>query len=164
MKQAVDPLGRSVIVGDDRDRRKSVLLRLRSRTVRFSAGQVEGDDVFQLVSVGLKAADGRPDAEGPLDIGLGNDALRASADGLSLAQQQGLVRPLQSMLRVVGIENAGDPVGGKPGDRIEHDQLVFEIQIGFRLIEYEQGGFSGQGAGDQDHLQLAAAHLAAELL
>ena len=57
----------------------------------------------------------------------------------------------------MGVEHTGHALPGQPGDGIQHHQLIFEIQVGFRLVQDQHLGLGGQSPGNEHHLQLAAA-------
>ena len=62
------------------------------------------------------------------------------------------------------VEDAAQSLfAGKAANRFKNDELVAEIQIGFRLVQHKELRLGAQRAGDQHHLQLAAADLVAEL-
>ena len=59
------------------------------------------------------------------------------------------------------VENAGQAGLCKLFDRVQHQQLIFKVQVGLRLVEHENPGLGGKRPCNQHHLHLAAAQLAA---
>ncbi len=64
----------------------------------------------------------------------------------------------------MGIEQTGHPFRRQTRQGLHDQQLVAEVQVGFRFVQNQHPGLGGQRPGDEDQLQLAAADLAAALV
>ena len=65
------------------------------------------------------------------------------------------------MFGIMGIENDGHTVPGKLRYSLENNELIPEVEIRFRFVQHEKLGLRGKSAGDENHLDLPAAHLRA---
>ena len=69
------------------------------------------------------------------------------------------------MGRVVGIHDDRQPVVFcQTFQKIEHDELVAEIESGFWLIEDHDLWPAGECASDEHHLKLTTTHLATQFI
>ena len=79
---------------------------------------------------------------------------------MSVAEEKDAVCVAQGGVEVVEGEDGGHVVGfDDVADQGEDTGLVFQVQAGGGFVHEEEVGFLGQGPGDADLLQFAAAHL-----
>ena len=137
--------------------------------MRFLPGQalalladLKRDHVAHHAGGRLHLADHGFYAKGRLDVLLRDHRVGVSKQTVALpGEQQRLARPLQCMGRVVRVEHAGHAGGRELRHGAQHQKLILEVEVGFRLIQNENARLRCQRAGDQNHLQLAPRHLGA---
>ena len=93
------------------------------------------------------------------DVLLSHHACRIPEDAPAvLRKHQCLACALEGVSRIMRVEYAGDTLCGQSSHRVEHDELVLEVEVGFRLVEYQYLRFCRHCTGYEHHLQLAAAY------
>lgn len=64
----------------------------------------------------------------------------------------------------MGVHNGGDVLfPGQFFNQIEDYQLILEVQVGLRLVKHQHLRIYREGAGNENHLKLAPAHLGQSL-
>ena len=71
-------------------------------------------------------------------------------------EERDLVRDAQGVRRVVRVHDDREAsVLHEALEESQDDELVAEIEAGLRLVENEDSRVGDEGAGDEDHLELA---------
>ena len=77
-------------------------------------------------------------------------------------EQQGFLGNGQSVFRIMGVHNSGYMLfPAQAFNGLQHNKLVPEVQVGFRLIQHQNGWICSQRPGNKHHLQFSAADVAA---
>ena len=78
---------------------------------------------------------------------------------MSGGEERDLVRDAQGVRRVVRVHDDREAsVLHEALKESQDDELVTEIEAGFRLVEHEDARVGDERSGDEDHLELAARH------
>ena len=78
---------------------------------------------------------------------------------MSGGEERDLVRDAQGVRRIVRVHDDGEAsVLHEALEESQDDELVAEVEAGLRLVEHEDARVGDEGAGDEDHLELAARH------
>lgn len=100
--------------------------------------------------------------EGSPQILFSHNAPRFTEQAAScFVEDEGVGRDLERMAGIMRIEQTGNALAGQGLNRLQHNKLILEIKVGFRLIQDENLGIGNQRSGNEHHLQFAAAHLVA---